>query len=226
MSCITVLFANAKGGVGKSTLAFLSAIYFAAKYDLRVCVIDFDRLRTTYNAARRFGASGVQHVYMGDHDWEGPNADLESVRAAIETLRRNNDVLFVDTPAGFPSVTLMPVIQPDLIFVPVAVSDADIMATRTYLPELKEAANRLADIRENRARITLVPNQVFSDNEALVIRDNFYNNNVRIAPALTFSRGLRGAFHFEAEDANIVSVFIEHGGFFRWIAEDIKAMRK
>ena len=71
MTCNTVMFANAKGGAGKSTLAFLSAIHFAATYDLRVCVIDFDRLRTTYNAVRRFAGSGVQSYYLADEHGEG-----------------------------------------------------------------------------------------------------------------------------------------------------------
>lgn len=226
MSCTTVMFANAKGGAGKSTLAFLSAIHFAATHDLRVCVIDFDRLRTTYNAVRRFVGSGVQSFYLADEHGEGHKIEPETVRSALESRRAVSDVLFVDTPAGFPAVTMVPAIQPDVIFVPVAVSDADIMATKAYLPELEEAATRLAEMTGNRPRIMLVPNQVFADNDAMRIREAFRGHTVRIAPALAFSRALREVFHFEPGDTNIASVFLEDGGFFRWMSADIFALRQ
>lgn len=226
MSGTTVMFANAKGGAGKSTLAFLSAIHFAATYDLRVCVIDFDRLRTTYNAVRRFSGSGVQSYYLADEHGEGHRVAPEAVKSALDTRRAASDVVFVDTPAGFPAGSMVPAIQPDAIFVPVAVSDADIMATKAYLPELEDAAARLGDANGVRPRIMLVPNQVFGDDQALRIRDAFRGHAVRIAPALAFSRSLREVFHFEPGDANIASVFLEDGGFFRWMSADIFALRQ
>lgn len=226
MSCTTVMFANAKGGAGKSTLAFLSAIHFAATYDLRVCVIDFDRLRTTYSAVRRFAGSGVQSYYLTDEHGEGHKVSPDAVRSALDTRRVATDVLFVDTPAGFPAGTMVPAIQPDAIFVPVAVSDADIMATKHYLPELEEAVARMAERNGTRPRIMLVPNQVFSDSDAVRIRDAFRGHAVRIAPALAFSRALREVFHFEPGDSNIASVFLEDGGFFRWMSAEIFALRQ
>ncbi|GGB65754.1 ParA family protein [Glycocaulis alkaliphilus] len=226
MSCTTVMFANAKGGAGKSTLAFLSAIHFAATYDLRVCVIDFDRLRTTYNAVRRFSGSGVQSFYLADEHGEGHRVAPDAVRSALDNRRASSDVLFVDTPAGFPASTMVPAIQPDAIFVPVAVSDADIMATKAYLPELEEAASRMAEASGVKPRIMLVPNQVFSDDHALRIRDAFRGHSVRIAPALAFSRTLREVFHFEPGDANIASVFLENGDFFRWMSAETFALRQ
>lgn len=226
MTCNTVMFANAKGGAGKSTLAFLSAIHFAATYDLRVCVIDFDRLRTTYNAVRRFAGSGVQSYYLADEHGEGHKVSPDAVRASLVTRRAASDVLFVDTPAGFPADTMVPAIQPDAIFVPVSVSDADIMATKAYLPELEEAAARVAETTGVRPRIMLVPNQVFAEDQALRIRDAFRGHAVRIAPALAFSRALREVFHFEPGDTNIASVYLEDGGFFKWMSADIFALRQ
>ncbi|GGG91875.1 hypothetical protein GCM10007420_03960 [Glycocaulis albus] len=226
MSCTTVMFANAKGGAGKSTLAFLSAIHFAATHDLRVCVIDFDRLRTTYNAVRRFSGSGVQSFYLADEHGEGHRVAPDAVRSALDNRRASSDVLFVDTPAGFPAETMVPAIRPDIIFVPVAVSDADIMATKAYLPELEEAASRMSEPTGVKPRIMLVPNQVFSDDQALRVRDAFRGHSVRIAPALAFSRTLREVFHFEPGDTNIASVFLEDGGFFRWMSADIFSLRQ
>lgn len=226
MTCTTVMFANAKGGAGKSTIAFLSAIHFAATHDARVCVIDFDRLRTTYNAVRRFAGSGVQSFYLADEHGEGHRVAPDAVRAALDTRRASSDVLFVDTPAGFPAGTMVPAVAPDAIFVPVSVSDADIMATKAYLPELENAAARVAELTGVRPRIILVPNQVFGDEHALRIRDAFRGHSVRIAPALAFSRALREVFHFEPGDTNIASVFLEDGGFFRWMSAEIFALRQ
>lgn len=226
MTCTTVMFANAKGGAGKSTIAFLSALHFAATHNRRVCVVDFDRLRTTYNAVRRFAGSGVQSFYLADEYGEGHKVAPDAVRAALDTCRAGSDTLFVDTPAGFPAGTMVPAIAPDMIFVPVSVSDADIMATKAYLPELESAAARLTELTGVRPRIVIVPNQVFSEDDARRMRDIFRGRSIQIAPALPFSRALRDVFHFEPGDINIASVFREDRGFFQWISTEIAALQQ
>lgn len=226
MACTTVMFANAKGGAGKSTLAFLSSVHFAASYDLRVCVIDFDRLCTTYNAIRRFSGSGVQSFYLAQEHGEGRDIAPEAVEAALETRRASSDVLFVDTPAGFPATSMVPAIRPQAIFVPVSISDADILATQIYLPELEAAAARIAQEGGRPPRIFLVPNQVFGPDDVIRLRSAFRGHQVRIAPPLAFSRKLRDIFHFEPGDGNIAQVFLEDDGFFRWMSSEIYALRQ
>ncbi|MGY6628745.1 MAG: ParA family protein [Oceanicaulis sp.] len=226
MTCTTVMFANAKGGAGKSTIAFLSALHFAATHNVRVCVVDFDRLRTTYNAVRRFAGSGVQSFYLADEYGEGHKVSPDAVRSALDGCRAASDTLFVDTPAGFPAGTMIPAIAPDVIFVPVSVSDADIMATKAYLPELESAAARLTELTGVRPRIVIVPNQVFSEDDAKRMRDIFRGRSIRIAPALAFSRALRDVFHFEPGDTNIASVFRDDGGFFQWMSSEIFALHQ
>lgn len=226
MTSTTVMFANAKGGAGKSTLAFLGSVHFAATHDLRVCVIDFDRLRTTYNATRRFYGSGVQSYFLADEHGEGRDIAPEAVEQALESRRQSSDVLFVDTPAGFPAPSMVPAIRPHAIFVPVSISDADIMATQLYLPELEAAAMRIAEEGGVRPRIFLVPNQVFSDDQVSRVRSAFRGHGVRIAPPLLFSRALREIFHFEPGDANIAKIFLEDDGFFRWMTAEIYALRQ
>lgn len=220
------MFANAKGGAGKSTIAFLSALHFAATRNARVCVVDFDRLRTTYNAVRRFAGSGVQSFYLAEEYNEGHKVSPEAVRSALDGCRAASDTLFVDTPAGFPAATMVPAIAPDLIFVPVSVSDADIMATRSYLPELEDAAARVTEQTGQRPRIVVVPNQVFGEDDARRMRDIFHRRSVRVAPALAFSRALRDVFHFEPGDTNIASVFRNDSGFFQWMSSEIYALQQ
>ncbi len=226
MASTTVMFANAKGGAGKSTMAFLASIHFAATHDLRVCVIDFDRLRTTYNAIRRFYASGVQSFFLADEHGEGRDIAPETVQQALESRRASSEVLIVDTPAGFPAMSMVPAIRPQAIFVPVSISDADIMATEAFLPELMDAAARIAEAGGVRPRIFLVPNQVFSDDQVSRLRSAFRGHQVRIAPPLVFSRTLREVFHFEPGDTNIAQVFLEDDGFFRWMSAEIFALHK
>jgi chromosome partitioning protein len=226
VTCTTVMFANAKGGAGKSTIAFLSALHFAATHNRRVSVVDFDRLRTTYNAVRRFSGSGVQSFYLADEYGEGHKVGPDAVRAAFDTCRAGSDALFVDTPAGFPAGTMVPAIAPDMIFVPVSLSDADIMATKAYLPELDSAAAHLGELTGVRPRIVIAPNQVFSDDDTRRVRDIFRGRSIQIAPALPFSRTLRDVFHFEPGDTNIASVYREDRGFFRWVSAEIFAFQK
>ncbi len=226
MTCTTVMFANAKGGAGKSTIAFLSALHYAATRSARVCVVDFDRLRTTYNAVRRFAGSGVQSYYLADEYSEGHKVSPDAVRSALDACRAASDTLFVDTPAGFPAGTMVPAIAPDVIFVPVSVSDADIMATKAYLPELEGAVARLAELTGVRPRIVIVPNQVFSQDDAKRMNDIFRGRFIRIAPPLAFSRALRDVFHFEPGDTNIASVFRDGGGFFQWMSSEISALEQ
>lgn len=220
------MFANAKGGTGKSTIAFLSALHYAATRNARVCVVDFDRLRTTYNALRRFADSGVKSFYLADEYGEGHKVSPEAVRSALDGCRADSDTLFVDTPSGFPAGTMVPAIAPGLIFVPVSVSDADIIATRAYLPELEDAAARVTELTGFWPQIVVVPNQVFSEDDAKRIRDIFRDRSIQIASTLAFSRVLRDVFHFEPGDTNIASVFRDDGDFFQWMSSEIFALQK
>ena len=52
---LTIAFANSKGGVGKSTLAFISCLNLAVKQpDSYIEFIDLDRQATTQDSLKRF----------------------------------------------------------------------------------------------------------------------------------------------------------------------------
>lgn len=153
---IKVVFANQKGGVGKSTLCILLADYLAWK-GKPVCVIDTDLQKTTLmqrrkDAAQREAEDGPYSVQ--DFDVAGPEQMQELVQAAEQT---EGFVLF-DTPGNVSQDGLLPLFAgADFIVCPFDYDDKTLDSTGTFVAVIAAIRDRVPSMR---ARMLFVPNRI------------------------------------------------------------------
>lgn len=137
---VVITVAQQKGGAGKSTLAANLAAAFAE--GVRVAVLDIDPQRSL---ARWHGLRGAR----------APGITLSEVSgwrlpAEIERLRREHDVLIVDSPPQVETDAKIAVRAADLVLVPVQPSPPDLWAAEGTL-KLARAEKRRAVLLLNRA---------------------------------------------------------------------------
>lgn len=144
MAAIVLTVAQQKGGAGKTTLAAQLAAALAA--DRRVAVLDIDpqrslaRWHALRKGAARAAAAGL--TFSDSAGWR--------LGAEIERLRRDHDVVLIDSPPHAETEARFAVRAADLVLVPVQPSPLDLWATGPTLA-LAQAEKRPARIVLNRA---------------------------------------------------------------------------
>jgi chromosome partitioning protein len=144
MAAIVLTVAQQKGGAGKTTLAAQLAAALAA--DRRVALLDIDPQKslTRWNALRveqaRAAAAGL--TFADTAGWR--------LAAEIERLRREHDVVLIDSPPHAETESRLAVRAADLVLVPVQPSPLDLWATAPTL-DLARAEKREARVVLNRA---------------------------------------------------------------------------
>jgi len=139
-----IMVLNAKGGCGKSTLATNIASYFATQ-GAAVALADYDPQRSALDWLARRPEN---------------RAKIAAVAAFDDGLRhapRNADILVIDAPARSHGAELADLVKhAETIVVPVLPSTIDILATSTFLEELKGVPR----IAKKKAKIAAVANRV------------------------------------------------------------------
>lgn len=153
---IKVVFANQKGGVGKSTLCILFADYLAWK-GRSVCVIDTDLQKSVLMQRRKDAVahSGQDEPYgVQDFDVAEPNAMRQLVDSASEV---EGFVLF-DTPGNVSQDGLLPLFAgADFIVCPFDYEDKTLDSTGTFVSVLAAIRQHVGDMQ---ARLLFVPNRI------------------------------------------------------------------
>jgi len=145
----TVAIANGKGGVGKSTLTFLLALYSTLR-GKTVKVVDVDIQATALSALAAFHDGEQLLLASGSR---GTNDEKE------DTDEYTTDVIIYDLPAG-PDIYEKPFWESlDILLVPCQSSEPDIDGTRQFLSYA--ARNRTGHpYLRRRPRAVLVPNLI------------------------------------------------------------------
>ena len=137
-NCNTAIFANAKGGVGKSTLALMLSLGIATRHPTAdVELIDLDNQATSSESLKRF--SNHRFRVMNDDNLflasgSPNNGNIINHIETVATGRTNPKYIVFDSPAGNEPGRSSFLLHCDVIFVPTSVSDADIFATAKRLP--------------------------------------------------------------------------------------------
>ena len=122
----TAIFANSKGGVGKSTLALLTCLGLASRFKrASVELIDLDNQSTSSDSLQRF-ANDRFSVINDDHLFLASGSPNNgNIVNHIDSEPRNNEndsFLLFDSPAGSEPARSSFLLRCNLIFVPTPVS--------------------------------------------------------------------------------------------------------
>lgn len=153
----TTLVVNAKGGVGKTTVATTLASYFAAQ-GLRTTIADFDPQGSSLNWAKVRPAYAARVIAV---DLAPRNAAATLPTGRRQMIPLDTQQLIIDAPAG-PSRLLMQDLlarAPQSILIPVAPSAIDVHATANFIRELLLVGH----VRLRTTRVAVVANRMAGD---------------------------------------------------------------
>jgi chromosome partitioning protein len=145
MAARVVTIAQQKGGAGKTTLVAQLACAFARK-GRKVGLLDTDPQQslTAWFAVRR------EAGFIDDLPIEAHQADGWRISTEVDRLKRQRDIVIVDSPPHAEQASKASIRSAELVLVPIQLSPMDLWATRATL-DLAEAEKR---------PILLVPNRV------------------------------------------------------------------
>ena len=218
----TAIFANSKGGVGKSTLAVLMGLGLATRSGRdKIELIDLDPQATSSDSLKRF--TNHRFSVVQDNDFflgNGfpNNAKITNHVQSKEHFRDINNYIIIDSPAGSHPVRSSFFMNSNIIFVPTSVSDADLFATRKFLDALHQL------FEENQASngpkpppVVILPTMVDSREEFNEMRTAFSDVPAYFGRALYYSPLFRRAFRAEANDENVKMLLRESSDYTLWL---------
>jgi len=233
-----VVFANAKGGVGKSTLAFLAALYCAARgYRLRF--LDLDPLRAGEKFLSRF-VDGNQ-ILIGRQESRAPDRqDDDGYHWSDPTSGADAgdpDLLIIDTPAGIEPGDLFFLGPQDLLLVPSSLSDVDITVTGHFCSRLYREEEGLArgmsvievrrELRRYLPHVMLVPNMIDDDSGMYRLRNAA--PSVPALPPVRFSGDIRRMMQSCPGESTVVAALRQNSAFFErvdtWVMDAVRRYR-
>tara|TARA_B100000700_G_scaffold201756_1_gene221886 strand:- start:288 stop:926 length:639 start_codon:yes stop_codon:yes gene_type:complete len=140
-----ITISQQKGGSGKTTLAVHLALAFIKYHNLKVAVIDTDPQ----------GSLGKWFMIRTEKKVSNENltfktASLWGAQYESKTLKKDHDIVIIDTPPKIESDARPSIESADLVLIPVAASHVDFWATGAIV-EIAKKANKKILIQINRS---------------------------------------------------------------------------
>ena len=140
-----ITIAQQKGGTGKTTLAVLLALAFTNYHNLKVAIIDTDPQ----------GSLGKWFMIREEKKLSNDNltfktASLWGAQYESKTLKKDHDIVIIDTPPKIESDARPSIESADLVLIPMAASHVDFWATGAIV-EIAKKANKKILIQINRS---------------------------------------------------------------------------
>ena len=210
----TVAFANSKGGVGKSTLAFISCLNLAVKQpDFHIEFIDLDRQGTTQDSLRRF--TNKRFCLIDDPEFllasGGPNnariyQHLSSNKSIDASYSKR--FVFFDTPAGTNFIEYSFLNDADYLFVPTSSSDADLFATRKFLSQLFSKGQEFErySSKHRLPTVLVIPNLLETRQEMMHVYQALREFPCFLGHPIVYSRLFKRTFGGEISDYNVAEL--------------------
>lgn len=149
-----ILFANLKGGVGKSTLAAMFAHYLLSK-NKPVAVVDAD-IQQSLSWKRD---KDLRQCPDSPVPWPILSMDtssLDNTKAMVNQLKTVKGNIVFDMPGTFNDPNLAPIIQmADVIIIPMAYDDLTIKATEIFVNVVRQLTKAQLIFVPNRINITI-----------------------------------------------------------------------
>ena len=140
-----ITISQQKGGTGKTTLAVHLALAFIKYHNLKVAIIDTDPQ----------GSLGKWFMIREEKKLSNDNltfktASLWGAQYESKSLKKDNDIVIIDTPPKIESDARPSIESADLVLIPMAASHVDFWATGAIV-EIAKKANKKILIQINRA---------------------------------------------------------------------------
>jgi len=140
-----ITISQQKGGSGKTTLAVNLALAFIKYHNLKVAVIDTDPQ----------GSLGKWFMIRTEKKVSNNNltfktASLWGAQYESKTLKKDHDIVIIDTPPKIESDARPSIESADLVLIPVAASHVDFWATGAIV-DIAKKANKKILIQINRS---------------------------------------------------------------------------
>ena len=140
-----ITISQQKGGSGKTTLAVNLALAFIKYHNLKVAVIDTDPQ----------GSLGKWFMIRTEKKVSNDNltfktASLWGAQYESKTLKKDHDIVIIDTPPKIESDARPSIESADLVLIPVSASHVDFWATGAIV-EIAKKANKKILIQINRS---------------------------------------------------------------------------
>jgi len=140
-----ITIAQQKGGTGKTTLAVHLALAFIKYHNLKIAIIDTDPQ----------GSLGQWFMIREEKKLSNNNltfktASLWGAQYESKTLKKDHDIVIIDTPPKIESDARPSIESADLVLIPMAASHVDFWATGAIV-EIAKKANKKILIQINRA---------------------------------------------------------------------------
>ena len=140
-----ITIAQQKGGTGKTTLAVHLALAFIKYHNLKIAIIDTDPQ----------GSLGKWFMIREEKKISNDNltfktASLWGAQYESKTLKKDHDIVVIDTPPKIESDARPSIESADLVLIPMAASHVDFWATGAIV-EIAKKANKKILIQINRA---------------------------------------------------------------------------
>ena len=140
-----ITISQQKGGTGKTTLAVHLALAFIKYHNLKVAIIDTDPQ----------GSLGKWFMIRTEKKLSNENltfktASLWGAQYESKTLKKDHDIVIIDTPPKIESDARPSIESADLVLIPMAASHVDFWATGAIV-EIAKKANKKILIQINRS---------------------------------------------------------------------------
>ena len=142
---MVVSFVNAKGGVGKTTLAVSYAVWLKERGH-RVAFIDADKQR-------------LSSLWLAGVEPEMPLwrvLEEQDMLDTIAEIKDGVDRLIIDGPAGDSGLTRVILLRTDLAFLPCGPSELDLLGTRDEIKVVKS----VQELMDGKPRAYFIPNKI------------------------------------------------------------------
>ena len=223
----SVVFANSKGGVGKSTLALMASLGIATQHpSSRVELIDLDVQKTSSESLRRFENSRFSVLENEDfflNSGSPNNGNLINHMGSDFPYTKTQKYIVFDCPAGNEPSRSTFLLHCDVIFVPTSVGDADVFATLKYLEELRLLFGRQkSNLDGPPPPVVLLPNMVDSRDEFNELRNHFASHAVYFGKPLYYAPVFRRAFRSDENDTSVATLLRQAKPYIAWLTKIIR----
>jgi len=164
-----ITISQQKGGTGKTTLAVHLALAFIKYHNLKVAIIDTDPQ----------GSLGQWFVIRSEKKVSNDNltfktASLWGAQYESKTLKKDNDIVIIDTPPKIESDARPSIEASDLVIIPMTPSHVDFWATEAIIEIAKKAKKKIL-VQINRA----------NRRSKLISKTNEYINSINVSATKT-----------------------------------------